>query len=419
MDRIEKAYELARECYAEQHVDADAAIVKLENLPISIHAWQGDDVVGFENTNHALTGGCQVTGNYPGRARTPDELRDDLDVALKLIPGRHRVNLQGHQVDKMLPGVDRDGFTLENFTGWLDWAVDRKLQGLDLAPAFYSHRNLKDGLSLSHPDAAIRRFWIDHGKACRRIGAAFAQKLGSPCICNFWAPDGFKDTPADRLAPRQRLMAALDECFAENISSDLERDALEQKLFGIGAESCTVGSHEFYMLYAARKGKMLCFDSGHFHPTESVADKLSAVFCMMDEIMLHVSRGVHWDSDHVTVLNDELLSIAREATVYGYLDKIHLALDYFDASINRIAAWVIGCRDLQKALLIALLEPQCARQLEAKGDFTGRLAAQEAAKSLPWGAVWDYFCHKHNLTGGMEFMDEIRAYEQKTLEIRK
>ncbi len=418
MNRIEKHYEIAKEIYAEQGVDVDAAVEKLSAVPLSIHAWQGDDVTGFENTSHALTGGCQVTGNYPGRAGNADELRADLDVALKLIPGRHRVNLQGHQVDRMLPGVDRDGFTMENFSCWLEWAKERKLHGLDIAPAFYSHPNLKDGLSLSHADAGIRRFWIDHGKACRRIGAEFGKALGTPAIVNFWAPDGFKDTPADRMAPRMRLMESLDECFSENISPDCERDAVECKLFGIGTESCTVGSHEFYMLYAMRKNKMLCFDSGHFHPTESVADKLSSVFCMMDEILLHVSRGVHWDSDHVTVVNDELLSIAREASAYGYLDKIHLALDYFDASINRIAAWVVGSRDLQKALLIAFLEPQKARELEAAGDFTGRLAAQEAAKSLPWGAVWDYFCYKHGLGGGMEFMDEIRAYEKNVLKNR-
>lgn len=419
MNRIETAYQLARECYAEHGVDTDAAIAKLAAVPISIHAWQGDDVTGFENTAHALTGGCQVTGNYPGRARTADELRDDLDLALKLIPGRHRVNLQGHQVDRMLPGVDRDGFTLDNFSGWLDWARAKKLHGLDLAPAFYSHPNLKDGLSLSHPDAGIRRFWIDHGRACREIGAAFGRALGTPAVCNFWAPDGFKDTPADRFAPRMRLMESLDACFEPQISPAEERDAVECKLFGIGTESCTVGSHEFYMLYAMRTHKMLCFDSGHFHPTESIADKLSSVFCMMDEILLHVSRGVRWDSDHVTILNDELLSIARESAVYGYLDKIHLALDYFDASINRIAAWVVGCRNLQKALLIAFLEPSRARDCEAAGDFTGRLAAQEAAKSLPWGAVWDYFCGKHNLPSGMEFMSEISAYEKKTLETRR
>ena len=418
MERTEQNYRLARESYAEYGVDTEQAIRELAAIPLSIHAWQGDDVQGFEETGHALTGGCLVSGNYPGCARNSRELRSDLDAALALIPGRHRVCLQGHQIDRVVPGVDRDAFTIEQFSGWLAWAKAKGL-GLDIAPAFYSHPKLDHGLSLSHPDAGIRRFWIDHGRACRKIGADFAKKLGSACICNFWAPDGFKDTPSDRLAPRRRLLASLDECFAEKISGDLVRDAIESKLFGIGAESCTVGSHEFCMLYAMRKKKMLCFDSGHFHPTESIADKLSAIFCMMDEILLHVSRGVHWDSDHVTVLNDELLSIAREAAVYGYLDKVHLALDYFDASINRIAAWVIGCRDLLKALLIAFLEPPCACQLEKQGDFTGRLAAQEDAKSLPWGAVWDYFCYRHDLPAGMGFMDEIRAYEKKIMEIRK
>lgn len=415
MSRIEKAFELAREIYAEQGVDVEAALQTLAATPISIHAWQGDDVVGFENTNHALTGGCQVTGNYIGRARTADEERQDLDLALKLIPGRHRVNLQGHQVDKMFPGVDRDGFTIENFADWLAWGKSKNLHGMDIAPAFYSHKNLDNGLSLSHPDAGIRKFWIDHGLACRRIGAEFGKAFGTPAICNFWAPDGFKDTPADRFAPRKRLMESLDACFAEKIDPAFQRDAVECKLFGIGTESCTVGSHDFYMLYAQRAGKMLCFDSGHFHPTESIGDKLSSIFCMMDEILLHVSRGVRWDSDHVTVLNDELLSIARETATYGYLDKVHIALDYFDASINRIAAWVIGCRDFQKALLIALLEPAAAKELEAAGDFTGRLAAQEAAKSLPWGAVWNYFCYRNNLPGGMEFMQEIRQYEKDVL----
>ena len=415
MSRIEKAYEIAREIYAEHGVDTEKALKTHAATPLSIHSWQGDDVAGFENTNHALTGGCQVTGNYPGRARTADELRSDLDLALKLIPGRHRVNLQGHQVDRMFPGVDRDGFTIDNFSGWLEWGKSRNLHGMEIAPAFYSHPKLHNGLSLSHPDAGIRKFWISHGIACRRVGEAFGKAFGTPAICNFWAPDGFKDAPADRFAPRQRLMESLDACFAEKIDPAFERDAVECKLFGIGTESCTVGSHEFYMLYAMRSGKMLCFDSGHFHPTESIADKLSSVFCMMDEILLHVSRGVRWDSDHVIVLNDELLAIAREAAAYGYLDKIHIALDYFDASINRIAAWVIGARDFQKALLIALLEPQCAKKLEAAGDFTGCLAAQESAKSLPWGAVWDYFCSVNNLSGGTEFMQEIRDYEKRVL----
>ncbi len=417
MNRIERAFELAREIYAEQGVDVDAALDTLRKTPLGIHAWQGDDVTGFEDSGSALTGGCQVTGNYPGRARTADELRADLDLALKLIPGRHRVGLQGHQVDRMFPGVDRDGFTAANFSTWLEWA-EKKGIGLDIAPAFYSHPKLDCNLSLSHPDAGIRRFWIDHGRACRRIGAEFGRRLDSPAVCNFWAPDGFKDTPADRFTPRKRLAESLDLCFEEQIAPEFERDAVESKLFGIGAESCTVGSHEFYMLYAPSRNKMLCFDSGHFHPTESVADKLSAVFCFHSEILLHVSRGVRWDSDHVLALNDELLSIAREAAAYGYLDKIHLALDYFDASINRIAAWVIGSRNTQKALLVALLEPAKARKLEAEKNFTGRLAAQEEAKSLPWGAVWDHFCETENVPLNFSFMDEIGTYEKRVLSLR-
>ncbi len=415
MNRIEQAFQLACERYAEHGVDAAAAAEKLAAIPLSIHAWQGDDVVGFENTNHALTGGCQVTGNYPGRARNSEELRKDLDLALKLIPGRHRVNLQGHQVDKMIPGVDRDAFTIENFAGWLDWAKAKQI-GLDLAPAFYSHPKLDHGLSLSHPDPAIRDFWIGHGIACRRIGAEFGRVLGTPCVSNFWAPDGFKDSPADRFAPRQRLAEALDACFAEKLDPAFERDAVEAKLFGIGTESCTVGSHEFYMLYAPSRRKMLCLDAGHFHPTESIGEKLSAVFTFMDEILLHVSRGVRWDSDHVTAINDELLAIARESIVYGYGDKIHFALDYFDASINRIAAWVIGARSFQMALLIALLEPH--RELveaERAFDFTARLAKQENAKSLPWGAVWEYFCEKAGVPAGAGYLDDIRAYEKKYL----
>lgn len=419
MSQIEKFYFDAAEKYAEAGIDPEKAMKRLEEIPLSLHAWQGDDVVGFEQTNHALTGGCQVTGNYPGRARTSEELRADLDMALSLLAGTHlRVCLQGHEMDMLHPRQDRDTLTVQNFSGWLDWASDRKL-GLDIAPAYYSHPKLDRGLSLSHPDPAIRNFWIEHGKACRRIGAEFGKRLGTPSVCNIWVPDGYKDIPADRRAPRERLLDSLEATFEEQFSETELLDAVESKLFGIGVEAYTVGSHDFYLPYAAAHRKLICLDTGHFHPTESIADKLSAIFCMMDEILLHVSRGVHWDSDHVTVLNDELLSIAREAAVYGYLDKVHLALDYFDASINRIAAWVIGCRDLLKALLIAFLEPPCACQLEKQGDFTGRLAAQEDAKSLPWGAVWDYFCYRHDLPAGMGFMDEIRAYEKKIMEIRK
>ena len=415
MNRTEKSFELACEIYSEHGVDAVKAIETLKNIPISIHAWQGDDVVGFENFETALTGGCQVTGNYPGRARNSEELRQDLDVAMKLIPGTKRVCLQGHEVDCMLPGVDRDAFTIENFSGWLGWAKEKKI-GMDIAPAFYSHPKLDHGLTLSHPDPEIRKFWINHGKSIRRIGAEFGKELGTPAVCNFWAPDGFKDIPADRFTPRKRLSDSLDEIFAEKIDEKYLIDAVESKLFGIGVESCTIGSNDFYLMYAARNNKMICFDSGHFHPTESIADKISAVMAQQGRILLHVSRGVRWDSDHVILLNDELLSIAREAAVYGYLDKISICLDYFDASINRIAAWVAGTRNMQKALLIALLEPMAlACEEENKWNFSARLARLEEIKTLPWGLVWNYYCEQQGLPDDYSFMREVETYEQNVL----
>lgn len=410
-------YESVKRIYGDLGVDVEKAMAKLDAIHLGIHAWQGDDVRGFEADSFTLTGGCMVTGNYPGCARNADELRKDLDFAMKLIPGHHRVGLQGHQVDKMFPGVDRDAFTIENFRSWLDWAKERKI-GLDIAPAFYGHPKLDHNLSLSHPDPGIREFWIDHGIACRKIGEQFGRELGTPAIVNFWMPDGFKDTPADRFAPRQRMLESLDRCFAKQISSDFERDTVEQKLFGIGVESCTVGSHEFFMLYAAKHGKILCFDTGHFHPTEQIGDKLSSIFCMMDEIFLHVSRGVRWDSDHVTVVNDDLLSLARESVVNGFLDKIHFGLDYFDASINRIAAWVIGARNFQKALLIALLEPDCAQKAEKQMDYTSRLALQEAAKTLPWGIIWNEWCERKGVPSDYAFMSEIKRYEKEVLSLR-
>lgn len=410
--RIERMYSLACEQYAEHGVDASAALKALDEIAISINAWQGDDVVGFEETNHALTGGCQVTGNYPGRARTADEVRSDLSVALELIPGRHRVNLQSHQVDKMIPGVDRDGFTIEHYASWLDWTKANGL-GLDIAPAFYSHPKLDHGLSLSHPDPGIRKFWIDHGKAIRRVAAEFGRALGTPSVVNFWAPDGYKDTPSDRYAARKRLLESLDECMSEPLDDAVELDAVEAKLFGIGTESCTVGSNDFYLTYAAKRNILVCLDSGHFHPTESVADKISAICCQQGRLLLHVSRGVRWDSDHVLVVNDELLSIAREVVAYDYLDRIHIGLDYFDASINRVAAWVIGARNMQKALLIGLLEPKKRIDgYENAFDFTSRLALQEEAKALPWCAVWDYYCETQGVPVGFGFMDRIRSYEK-------
>lgn len=417
MSHKKELFKNAAELYSELGVDVEQAMSTLAEIELGIHAWQGDDVRGFESDSFTLTGGCQVTGNYPGRARNADELRADLDLALKLIPGRHRVGLQGHQVDRMFPGVDRDAFTADNFRSWIDWAKSKKI-GLDIAPAFYGHDRLDHNLSLAHPDPAIREFWISHGIACRKIGETFGRELGTPAIVNFWMPDGFKDTPSDRFAPRKRMIESLDRCFAEKIDPAFERDTVEQKLFGIGVESCTVGSHEFFLLYAASRGKILCFDTGHFHPTESIADKLSAVFCLMNELFLHVSRGVRWDSDHVTVVNDDLLALARESVVNGFLDKIHFGLDYFDATINRVAAWVIGARAFQKALLVALLEPDAARNAEQKLDYTSRLALQEAAKTLPWGIVWNEWCERSGVPSDYTVMNDIRNYEKNVLDAR-
>ncbi|MBR7103672.1 MAG: L-rhamnose isomerase [Lentisphaeria bacterium] len=419
MSMIEKSFEIACEIYQSYGIDPVKAMEKLENIPISLHAWQGDDVVGFENFETAHTGGCQVTGNYPGRARTADELRADLDQVMALLPGTKRVCLQAHQVDKMIPGVDRDGFTIEHFSSWLDWAKAKKI-AMDIAPCYYSHPKLDNGLSLSHPDAEIRKFWIDHGRAVRRIAARFGQELGSASVCNFWMPDGFKDIPADRYTPRKRMAESLNTIFSEKLDEKYILDCVESKLFGIGVESCTVGSHDFFLMYAARNNKMICLDSGHFHPTESIGDKLSAIIAQQGRILLHVSRGVRWDSDHVILLNDELLSIAREAAVYGYLDKIFFCLDYFDGSINRIAAMTIGARNLQKALLIALLEPtELLKKAESEFDFTSRMALQEKIKTLPWASVWSYFCEKSGLPGDFEMMQQISSYESKVLSLRK
>ncbi|MDD3154671.1 MAG: L-rhamnose isomerase [Victivallaceae bacterium] len=418
MSKTEKIYSCVREIYAEAGVDTEAALRQLDQIALSIHAWQGDDVHGFENTIHALTGGCQVTGNYPGCARNSEELRADLDEALKAIPGKHRVCLQAHEVDHLDKGVDRDGFTAANFDGWIAWAKERKL-GLDIAPVYYSHPKLDHGLSLSHPDGEIRAFWVRHGQAVRRIGEAFGRELGTPCVCNQWAPDGFKDILADRLTPRIHLAESLDAIFADRIDEQYLLDAVESKLFGIGTESCTVGSHDFYLTYAAKRGKLICLDSGHFHPTESIGDKISSIAALQGRILLHVSRGVHWDSDHVIVLNDELSSIARETVRCCHRSNIHIGLDYFDASINRIVAWAVGARNMQKALLIALLEPfDRIAGAEKRWDFSSRLALMEEAKSMPWGAVYDYYCESRGVPVGDAFLAPIFSYEKNVLSRR-
>jgi L-rhamnose isomerase len=409
------AFEIARERYLELGVDVNRAIATLKKISISLHCWQGDDVGGFESDEGLTGGGIQATGNYPGKARNADELRADLDRAMSLIPGKHRLNLHALYAEHRGKVADRDELTPDLFKNWIDWAKRKKI-GMDFNPSFFSHPKAADGFTLASRDKCIRKFWIDHGKVCRKIGAKFGKELGSPCVTNVWIPDGTKDTPADRKTPRELLEKSLDEVFAEKIDPKLNLDAVEGKLFGIGSESYVVGSHEFYLGYAIRNKKLLCLDAGHYHPTESMADKISAVMCHLDEILLHVSRGVRWDSDHVVVLSDDLRAIAEEIVRGDYLSRVHIGLDYFDASINRVAAWVIGTRCMIKALLIALLEPtKQLRDLENTGDFTSRLALMEELKTLPFGAVWDAYCEMQNVPVGTSWLEEVKQYEKSVL----
>ena len=412
---IERRYRMAREQYAGLGVDTDRALEKLARLSISLHCWQGDDVGGFENLGQELGGGLAVTGNYPGKARTPDELRADLGKALSLIPGRHRLNLHAFYAETGGRKVDRDEIAPEHFKNWIAWCRHNGL-GMDFNPTFFAHPKAADGFTLSHPDKAIRQFWIEHGIRCREIGAAVGRKLGKACVTNVWIPDGMKDTPVDRRAPRDRLVESLDAVFSKRIDPADNLDAVEGKLFGIGSESYVVGSHEFYLAYAVRNHKLVTLDAGHYHPAEGIADKISAVLTQLGEILLHVSRGVRWDSDHVVTLNDELEAIAQEIVWGGYLDRVHIGLDYFDASINRVAAWTIGARNMLKALLLALLAPQeQLRAAEAAGDYTSRLALLEEIKTSPSGAVWDNYCQQQDVPAGAAWLDEVKAYERSVL----
>ena len=411
---IEHAYSAAREQYARLGVDTDGALATVCDVAVSMHCWQGDDVGGFENPDAELGGGLQATGKYPGKARTPHELRADAEKAFSLIPGEHRLNLHAIYLDANRK-VERNELLPEHFQSWVDWAREQGI-GLDFNGTFFSHPMAESGFTLAHPDPAVRKFWIEHGIACRRIGAYFGKQLGSPCVTNVWIPDGYKDTPADRLSPRQRLIESLDAVFAEKLDPAQNLDAVESKLFGIGSESYVVGSHEFYLGYAVRNGVLLCLDAGHFHPTETITDKISSALLYLDEILLHVSRGVRWDSDHVVTLDDDLRAIAREIVRGGFLDRVHIGLDYFDASINRVAAWVIGMRNMVKALLLALLDPIASlRELEAAGDYTGRLALLEEIPTLPFGAVWDYYCLTREVPVGLSWLDEVTAYEKTAL----
>jgi L-rhamnose isomerase len=415
---IQSAYRLARDRYAGQGVDTDLVLTQLARVPISLHCWQGDDVGGFEGAGEALGGGLMATGNYPGKARTPDELRRDVEKALSLIPGRHRFNLHASYGEFGGKPIDRDQIEVRHFQNWIAWAKDLRI-GLDLNPTCFSHPKAADGFTLSHHDRAIRAFWVEHCRRCRRIGAAMGKALGSPTITNIWIPDGMKDTPVDRSGPRERLAAALDDIFAEKLNPRHNLDAIEGKLFGLGAESYTVGMHEFYLGYAVQHQKLVTLDSGHYHPTENMADKISSVLCFVPEILLHVSRGVRWDSDHVVTLTDELLAIAQELVRGGYLPRTHIGLDYFDASINRVAAWVIGARNMIRALCIAMLEPIAQlKKLELAGDYTARLALLEEAKTLPFAAVWDQYCLHQDAPVGEVWLAEIKTYEKQVLSRR-
>jgi len=412
-------FKSASEAYAAIGVDCEAALATLAATPVSLHCWQGDDVGGFERPGATLDGGgIQVTGKHPGRARTLDELKADLDEALRLIPGRHRINLHASYGDFGGRKVERNAVALEHFSGWIAWAKARGL-GIDFNSTFFSHPFADDGFTLSHRDAAVRQFWVDHAIACRRIGAAMGRELGSATVTNVWVPDGYKDAPADRKAPRERLLAALDAVFKEPLDPAHHLDAVESKLFGIGSESYVVGSHEFYLGYAITRQKLLCLDMGHFHPMESVADKVSAVFPFVPGLLLHLSRGVRWDSDHVVLFDDPTRAVLAEVVRGGYLPRTHVGLDFFDASINRVAAWVVGARNVQKCLLAALLEPAAAlRALEDAGDYGARLAFMEEDRMMPLGAVWSEFCLRHGTAGDRAWYSDVRRYEEDVLSRR-
>ncbi len=412
-------YEAAREVYGLLGVDTEAALGILARTPISVHCWQGDDVGGFESSSAGDPGGgLAITGNYPGRARTAEELRADLEKVFSLVPGKHRLNLHAFYLETGGKKVDRDQIETSHFQGWIDWAKSLGL-GMDFNPTCFAHPKAADGFTLAHRDPGIRAFWIEHAKRCRTIGAEIGRALGSTCMVNVWIPDGYKDLPVDRAAPRQRLIESLDAIFAEKLPEKEEIDAMECKLFGIGSESYVAGSHEFYLGYAVSRQKAVCLDAGHFHPTETLADKISSVLLFVPRLLLHVSRGVRWDSDHVVILDDPTRAVMEELVRGDFLSRTSIGLDYFDASINRVAAWVIGIRATQKALLLALLEPsKQLREAEADGNLTARLALLEEAKSLPWGAVWDEFCRRHNVPAGAAWLPEAESYVETTVRTR-
>ncbi|MCE5343032.1 MAG: L-rhamnose isomerase [Eubacteriales bacterium] len=416
--KMNEYYQAAGARYAALGVNTEAAMEALARVPVSIHCWQGDDVTGFENSGEALSGGIQATGNYPGKARTFAELTADFDKACSLIPGRKRINLHASYA-VFPPGdkADRDALAPRHFAAWVEYAKSRNI-GIDFNPTFFSHPMVKNGMTLASPNEAVRAFWIRHGQACRRIAAYFAKELNTYCLCNVWIPDGLKDVPADRLGPRLRLEDSLNQIFAEKLPGVI--DSVESKVFGIGVEAYTVGSHEFYLGYAvAHPGIYALLDSGHFHPTEAIADKIPAMLCRFDRLALHLTRPVHWDSDHVLRFDDDLREITCELVRCDALQKALIGLDFFDASINRVAAWVIGTRNLQKALLYALLMPhaQLAR-MQDEARFTELMTAQEAYKTLPFGTVWDAYCQRQSVPADGEWYPHIEQYEQTVLKAR-
>lgn len=416
-EHITQAYQVAKERYAAIGVDTDAALKKLQAIKISMHCWQGDDVKGFMMPEGDLTGGIMSTGNYPGAAKTPDHLRQDLEKAFSLIPGQHKLNLHAIYLDTD-EKVDLNEIEPKHFEKWVAWAKEQGL-GLDFNPTFFSHPMMKDGFTLSHPDKEVRDYWIEHGKRSRKVAEYMGKELGQVCYNNFWVPDGFKDNPVDRLSPRKRLMESLDEIFADQVDETYTQDAVESKLFGLGAEAYTVGSHEFYMGYGLTRGKIILLDAGHFHPTEVISNKLSSLALFGKGIMLHVSRPVRWDSDHVVIMDDELQDIAKELVRNGLLDKAVIGLDFFDATINRIAAWVIGTRNTQKSLLKALLEPtKDLKDMENSFDFTSRLAYTEELKDFPYADVWNYFCLQNDVPVGLDWLTNVRQYEEEVLSKR-
>jgi L-rhamnose isomerase len=418
-DSIARSFDDAKRTYAAWGVDADRALLTLASIPLSLHCWQGDDVGGFENAAGLTGGGIQAIGNYPGKARTAEELRADYEKAFSLIPGRHRANIHSNYAETGGRKVDRDALSPEHFSAWMDWAKKLGI-GLDFNETFFSHPKAESGFTLSSRDRNVRNFWVNHSLRCREIGEAMGKATGTPCILNLWIQDGCKDQPADRLAPRKFLLESLDRIFEKRMDPRFVKDAVEGKLFGIGSESYVVGSHEFYLAYALTHELMLTLDMGHFHPTENVADKISSILLFSRELLLHVSRGVRWDSDHVVILNDEVKAVAVEVARASAWDRVHVATDYFDASINRVAAWVIGARATLKAILMALLEPaDMLKKEEASGNLTARLALMEEARDLPFASVWNRFCEQQGVPAGAAWLDNLTEYERAVQSLRR